>query len=154
VAGDVAYEYKFWGNGPADPSGTSVSWDSTGSWNYTFAGCVSEDFQVGRESWPTDSIRWRQDGDNYLVDFPLGRSIPVTPLRVVSHLAGVQGIIYDPNESFWGDMSVNPDRTDRVAVLNFPSGYDPKIQCLSFYFYDQTPLDTIEAVLLSVQFTR
>jgi len=80
--------------------------------------------------------------------------VQVTPLRVVSHPAGVRGLIYDPHESYWGDMPVNPDQVDRVAVLNFPDGYDPKIRCLSFYFYDALPLDPIEAVLLSVQFTR
>jgi hypothetical protein len=78
----------------------------------------------------------------------------VTPLRVVTHPGGVEGIVYDPNESYWGDMPVNPDRADRAAVLNLPAGYHPKIECLSFYFYDALPLETIEAVLLSVRFTR
>jgi hypothetical protein len=154
VTGEVSYEYMDWGEHEFDPAGIGVTWESTGSWNYAFAGCVSQDFKIGREGWPTDSIRWRQEGETYFVDFPLGNSLQVTPLRVVSHPAGVQGIIYDPNPSYWGDMAINPDKADRAAVLNLPAGYDPKIECLSFYFYDETPLDTIEAVLLSVKFTR
>ena len=154
VPGEVSYEYGLWGDHDWDPAGTSLIWESVGPWTYAFAGCVSEDFKIGRSGWPTDSIRWREEGGNAFIDFPVGRSLQVTPLRVVSHPAGVQGIIYDPNESYWGEMSINPEEVDRAAVLNLPEGYDPAIQCLSFYFYEETPLDTIEAVLLSVRFSR
>jgi hypothetical protein len=157
LPGNITYEYNDWPGQDSDPSGTLVDWQvmvPDQGWTYSFAGCASSDMKVGREGWPTDSIRWRKTESGYFVDFPLARSTQVTPLRIVQHPAGTEGLIYDPNGSYWGDMPINPSAVDRVAILNLPEGYHPKIACLSFYFYDQLPLDQIEAVLLSVEFTN
>jgi hypothetical protein len=154
---DTTYTYNEWPTEGSYRSGTLVEWAVTipdEGWTYNFAGCGSRDLVLGRGGWPTDSSRWRQTESGTFIDFHAERSIQVTPLRIVQHPAGTEGLIYDPNESFWGDMPANLSGVDRAAILNLPEGTHPKIGCLSFYFYDEIPLEQIEAVLLSVEFTH
>ena len=156
LADPITYTYAEWPTRDFDPTGTEVSWvvyDPSEEVSRPIIGCVSEDYQMGREGFPTDAIRWTQEGSQTFIEYPLGKKLEVTPLRVVAHPQGVEGLIVDPNDFFFTDeMLSNPERVDRLAILNFPEGYHPKLECLAFYFYDETSLDTLEEVLLSVEF--
>jgi hypothetical protein len=136
--------------------GVFMTWNTipeNSGWTYSFAGCVSEDFSAGRETWPTDSIRWINDGQKTYIEYPGDRQIEVTPLAFVSHPFGAEGLIFDPNGSFWSYARIHPEAVDRVAILNFPIGYHPQLKCIAFYVYDETPLDLIEDIILSVEFS-
>lgn len=154
LPGEIIYEYVEWPEREWDPTGILAGWlvdRSDRSWKYTFAGCVSPDFQVGRMGWPTDAIRWDQVDDKYFVHYPLGRRIEVHPLRIISHPQGVQALVFDPDRDYWGEEFITAV-DDRVAILNFPEGHHPYIGCISFYFYEQRSVEDIEGVLLSVRF--
>ncbi len=156
LEGPITYRYAEWAPGKSyDPAGALAQWtvvNDAQNYEYMFAGCVSEDFQMGRGGWPTDAVRWTRDGDRFTVLYPLGKTYDVMPLRVVAHPDGMEGIILDPNAYFFDDEMLGYlDKVDRMAILNLPEGYHPRLECMTFYFYAETSVDTIEEVLLSLE---
>ena len=120
-------------------------------WSYAFAGGASTDLTAPRMSWITDNVAWEQRDREFRVLIGTG-SYRVEPIRIVSRSDGLRALIFDPNRWFWGGQEINPEKTDRAAVLNFPAGYHASLKGITFYFFDETPLADIERVVRSVRF--
>ena len=151
LPGQVSYSYNHWIATETSPGGELVSWEvvrSDQDWTYSFAGCGTEYFQSGRESWVTDAVRWSLDPSTNKYTITLGgessTEVKVTPLEVVTRADGLEALVFTMDPYF----SPLPGR---AAVLNLPDRGQDTVQCISFYFADKMNLETIEEVINSVQ---
>ncbi|MBN1312103.1 MAG: PASTA domain-containing protein [Anaerolineae bacterium] len=151
LSGEVTYVYNEWPEQDYDPTGTLVEWsvmrEGGGS---TFAGCASSNLQVGREASPTAILDWSVDeqSQQYSIQWAVGKSSPVEPLRVVERADGLQGLIYTCGDVFIYGEGIGLVGT--CAALSLPDGL--AVNTMGFYFVDEISLDDVERVLQSVSF--
>lgn len=134
LPGETAYEYCE-APGLECETGTIVAWniqrqEDDRTYTPAFAGCVSADFAFGRGGSLTDIIRWLENDGEYFVEVPWD-TFQVTPLRIIQHPQGMQGLIFDPNQ-YWAPYT-DPD--ERLAILNLPEDHRSDVKCLSFRFF-------------------
>lgn len=131
-------------------------------WTYTFVASYSADTDAGRESWPTDNVRWYAENGKYYLERIGGkdmRKIEVNIDKKIKLPSGAEGIILSSEKNVTNYLfTIDFEGTNKgkLAVINFPPNYRKKTQLksISFYFYDPISTEQIAEVINSVTFTK